>query len=380
LAKQVSERWSAPYSELFKAEDRASLEVLISDTLHARRIKVPRARHEAAGTGPARISWDAADLRDSPDLADCLWSFAKLAGKPDEDIVRFAARWGPLGICGHGRPVTHDPACEPLSHLDRRWEDPVESAQWAFYGKDFDANRSRTWRRFWEPLSAWRFYSGYFATILAVALRLQEGQPVEPSLWFDAAPWRLDMVEYEALVRGDPYPPYATHTQVTVESVGHLLVKKGRAAQHHQWIAHLANLLIRDAGLVPAVVWNSKDELARLGLSFGKAPRTYAEFNNGMFAVKWDSLFAVLTAELVAALQHPNGLFECSMCGGLLTRNKKPRKGQRRLCSSECGKKAQREDKRTWASKDRAKQRRANTPICTPKPANNGGTPRTTDS
>ena len=95
-------------------------------------------------------------LKDTPSL----WVFLKLANASDDKIVQFAEAWGPLGICAHGKPVTHAGGCQPLGWEARVWLSKEQRSRPPKPGADAE---------YWEPLAAWRFYARQFSAILSIA-------------------------------------------------------------------------------------------------------------------------------------------------------------------------------------------------------------------
>jgi hypothetical protein len=88
---------------------------------------------------------------------EILWKFIRLHDAPSDEILRFARKWGVLGICEHSFPATHNPprmakskshpACTPLR---------------------LNADN------YWEPLQSWRDYSRQARGILRIAARLHQ--------------------------------------------------------------------------------------------------------------------------------------------------------------------------------------------------------------
>jgi hypothetical protein len=126
--------------------------------------------------------------------------------------------------------------------------------------------------------------------------------------------------------------------------------------------ASYLSALLRDARALPLMSWAPNAPRARLTLSFGQAP--LPDIYSKELHLEIDSLFAVLTAQLVAAVQNPKGIYECDMCHEAFVRtDRAPRrrrdgKPERILCSKqECKEAAKRENKKEWAAKDRARKR-----------------------
>lgn len=75
-----------------------------------------------------RIRWSAAQkYRRTRADGSMLERFVSLPSGTDAAIVRFARRYGPLGLCAHGAPASHSPHCRPV--CDESLED------WRFYSR-----------------------------------------------------------------------------------------------------------------------------------------------------------------------------------------------------------------------------------------------------
>ena len=102
-----------------------------------------------------------------------LESFARLANVDDDSVfaqavVEFAKRWGVLGICEHELPAGHNHACLgfPLAPMGCQPRKQEES----------DLG-------YWEPLDAWRQWSGRANAILQLSAELWRGRLGEEALW-----------------------------------------------------------------------------------------------------------------------------------------------------------------------------------------------------
>jgi hypothetical protein len=375
-------------TELLRYDNaRPPLRLDLADPLSIRRATVRRATTEEPGVGPPLISWNVYETQDSPELSMALWSFVKLADPEvsDQRFFKFSARWGPLGICRCGRPLTHasrpvsaEPlgtSCmspTPLGYDDRSWEPPATRFAWDRRSRSVEDAGWRT--RFWEPLSAWRFYASQFAAILAIASRLQWNERISDELWRRAFLWQ-EFCDPSRLARGD-FPPYPEHVREFPDAIAWARGKS--AGVLREVLASWAERLLLDARVTPRLVWDL-GEVAKVVPSFGQVPPlTHRESETATHA---DSLYSILASQLIAALANPMGLATCVMCEREYTPARKPRPGERLLCSNpRCKADAQREDKNAWARKNRAAAREhqgRTTPSSTPKPANNGERERT---
>lgn len=104
----------------------------------------------------------------------CLNSFIRLDEGPEaefgERVVAFAKRWGPLGICRHGKPHLHRTpgGCSPLGSQ-------VAAAGSAETGEpDY---------MYWEPLSAWARYVKQLSGLFSLGVELRQELPGRREDW-----------------------------------------------------------------------------------------------------------------------------------------------------------------------------------------------------
>lgn len=85
-----------------------------------------------------RLQWDrlAEDRTPLPskDLLEDFWQLSR-KNKP-ADYLRFAKRWGPLGLCEHGKPCTHESDCHPRE-TKYAYSEPLTG--WQEYVEKFEA-------------------------------------------------------------------------------------------------------------------------------------------------------------------------------------------------------------------------------------------------
>jgi hypothetical protein len=142
------------------------------------------------GTSPVLFYRHDLDQRGRPPVAPSpgiLVAFSRLSLIPaerfPEAVTTFAAKYGTLGICRHGKPSGHGP-CMPLQDYS------LVASERARQGANVFTVTGWLW---FEPLEAWRRYSQQVRAMLGVIARLQVGQPGR------AADWR-------AISDGDPPP------------------------------------------------------------------------------------------------------------------------------------------------------------------------------
>jgi len=83
-------------------------------------------------------------------------SFIRLRAGSDEQILKFARRWGVLELCTHVLPACHSPDCQPMSCGDHRY---------------------------CEPPGAWRRHAAMMYTILTAASQVLQGKVRSPIDW-----------------------------------------------------------------------------------------------------------------------------------------------------------------------------------------------------
>lgn len=118
------------------ARDEAAISNLIGSSLMIgtrpvhREWKIPRAIKLRDGS----LEWSPLGRYQhvAPD-AELLERFLGLATAPDQSILQFARRYGPLGICPHGLPDSHDPGCRPVGWQDGRCHESLK--EWRFYSR-----------------------------------------------------------------------------------------------------------------------------------------------------------------------------------------------------------------------------------------------------
>jgi hypothetical protein len=180
--------------------------------------------------------------------------FLGLSDASEEDIVRYARRWGLLMICKHGLLARE---CD-RSGLFRKRFTAVPSENSGCYPQGWPNNCR-------EPIDAWRAYSRLMRDVLNVAARLHENKVTRPEEWPDA-------------LRGN-LPPRVKEVSVDV----------GRSA-----MSAIINEWIRAARVRPSLRW--EDPRPRVTLAEG-------------------GLFGSLVLQLMLAISRIDGLAVCSACG-----------------------------------------------------------------
>lgn len=101
--------------------------------------------------------------------------FVRLADAPDEKVLAFARKWGPMWLC-----VKHRDCLWDVVSVRLRWDGSKECCLW------FPA----------EPIQFFRRYAGITKAVLDIAAHLIEGKPVSASLWREAG-WCEKEAEFD---------------------------------------------------------------------------------------------------------------------------------------------------------------------------------------
>jgi len=125
---------------------------------------------------------------------------------PDADVLRYAQRWGYLGLCSHGVPRRHLLLYDPANPYDQAR--PVPGCL-AVSTRDL-------WLR--ESVSAWRMIASDALTVRQIAKALHGGNPAAPELWAKLA-WEPSLTRLVRIVRGRPGHPATMGTAVDAMAV-----------------------------------------------------------------------------------------------------------------------------------------------------------------
>lgn len=129
---------------------------------------------------------------------EVLQSFIDLEGAASDKIVRFAQRWGVLGICEHGLPAIHNPgvhtfASSPAWKLIQRYEyrDSCFPVSWS----------DELWC---EPLDEWGFWIQQANIIVRLAAELHAFRPGDSKDWQTMG---YEPKYFQGFIGGDKIPP-----------------------------------------------------------------------------------------------------------------------------------------------------------------------------
>jgi hypothetical protein len=221
----------------------------------------------------------------SPQADGCLPRFVRLAHATDDEILRFAQRWGPLGICWrHGHPSTHlySRFCEPRGMT-------TDASQFNLMSSDESGFA-------WEPVAAWRRYAAQAKAVLSIRASMCEGSRINASDYIELDKAHGGDIEARTLDK-DEYLA-GRNVRVCVEKwlrAGHVEMKFRYDAETDSFSARLV--------VTPSVI------AGRLGFGF---------------------LFGTLAIQLAAVLTSPRGVFRCDNPVCLTPYTPDPNKHERR--------------------------------------------------
>jgi len=235
-----------------------------------------------------RLRWRVKPGTVVPPTGELLAAFVRLSEGSDGTILRFAKRWGPLGLCVHGFPAGHPASYWPTraaeAHPCPHNQTVVDVHQCTPRGTHEDEQ--------WEPLSEWRAWAARAKAILECVARLQEDRvPSESAqrLAFDIAP------DYEAL------PPTRTASQVKVA----LATAKSE-------LTYYLNAWLRAASVRPFV-----ESAPRITVTWGSSA---------------NPVFGALAIQLMLVATGAWGLAVCNGCGDTYMPSRQPKPHTRHYC------------------------------------------------
>jgi hypothetical protein len=210
--------------------------------------------------------------------------FVDLHHQRDEEILKYAKKWGVLGICKHSLPCSHTQFAYSIlapRHKNAEWCMP----------------RAVPGRKHWyaDPIEVWRLLSKQMATFQQLGAELNQDRPGDETVWrilpgnLASRPWR------------------------SVSSA-------------RKFLALLLNLWLEIGQVRPVIDWST--EKAGWQLSFN--------------AVSIPNLFGFLAFNLVLSISRRELAF-CSSCRKSYPPDRRPNPSRRNYCET-CGKKAAQRD------------------------------------
>lgn len=236
----------------------------------------------------------------------CLDAFVKLADSGPEAVLRFAQRWGVLGICSHGLPASHNPA--PVGQVaPGKW--PYAPRVWLCEPQRSAAGHLR------ELVVSWSSMSSIVRAVLLIAARLHQDKLGNTEDWerLQRTPddWRKSGMSAEQVVN------YECLT-----------------------LSNYVQMLLDWGNVRPRFLWNpSAEELPTLTLAGG----SYTIGDERLSGIDGDgrlrigsagehSLFGWIAIQTAFAVARMAGFGFCAYCGGFFTKGRT----DQRYCGPSC--------------------------------------------
>ena len=220
-------------------------------------------------------------------------AFVVLADAPAERILAYARRYGVLGLCEHGLPMSHNwAAVDPdqdllIERLHRGepldWDRLTRATE-----RCFPRQLERHW---WEPLAGWRRYAGQARALLTIAAHLQAGRPAPADDWRALGETEQGFAMLEAL------NPGTARTDLPLQ----------------RWLLqHHLNTWLQLAAVQPRVEWHDPHALH--------------------LRLDAHGVFGALAVQLVTAIGRVEGVALCSGCGRSYSPSRTSAAGRRNYC------------------------------------------------
>lgn len=197
--------------------------------------------------------------------------FVRLANAEAPEILDFAREWGPLQICEHEFPASHNP--ERIGMPPGCFPQVIKNATHKYI--------------YWEPLERWRLFSRVAGALRRIAIKIHQGETGEPIDW--------------TIVRRVAAPVQVEH---------------GR-----RLLADLVNMWLEIGDVRPQMEWRESQPSIAVGVG------------SLMASIDATGTFGALAVQLLLSVVPSTGLYTCSNCGSTFTREKpRPAAGRRRFC------------------------------------------------
>lgn len=292
----------------------------------------------------------------------CLERFLRLDDprrSNDEDIVRFARRYGALSLDEHGLP-----GGTPISVPDPDSPPPPKGPRVG--GKAIVLDE--TWNR--EPVEAWRAWARYAKVVLVLGLALHDGRRIDPE-------WRLRKANFYAPPMDEELPedaPYFTRTTsgvVKFSEYGEKMVlwyrlirdldrAKTLREQRTRWAWDIEGHWLNFSEAALLCTWTKQTPV----ISLDRPMR-----QRGVAADPW--CFPIVAGQLVATVISGGGMVQCTegRCGDWF---RGERQTKNRKCP-DCKRRANSQASQKWKATHRAHPESGQTtPITTPNMADGG--------
>ena len=254
-----------------------------------------------------------------PDDGKILREFIDLAEADPAQILAFAQRYGPLFLCRHGRPASHDAG--PPHAMTRP---SMQFYMGREYGRDLfqgslqsgEGSRQATCSPTGcESLSVWYAWANCARAIWEIAGRVRAGKKGRPFDWFLICSQRRVLLEVVNAVAGaDPEVP-----AVGPREAAHLFARSAPAAQLRMLVVAVRDM-IHETGLRPHVELDADGRV--------------------QFTLEGVGVLSSVARDLVALLAGRSdsaGFAVCSNCGTAFTTARRRPVGRDHYCDeAEC--------------------------------------------
>jgi hypothetical protein len=294
-------------------------------------LQVPAVRLEVGPSDQHRLEWSGREATKTPSVQSCFWRFIELAAGTEDDILDFAQTWGVLRIGTDGYPQISR-SNDLLTDRHRYWQNDADTSAQARVTPHEEHGS------YWEPISAWRYFSRRMRALLAIYIDLRTDVPTRMEDWLDAAQQlRLpkssaDLVEFYSRSTVDDFNAFRVF----------LMLSDGlnlrSTTDQRRLLNFLANELIEHSRLSPALT--EKDGIgAQIGVAIAKGTSTEPGRTPGTPPPERAiGVYDILAGQFLAAIQSPS-TFRCSVCSKPYLINpgeRRPRGDRRHFCSPEC--------------------------------------------
>jgi hypothetical protein len=254
-----------------------------------------------------------------------LTDFVALAEAEESRILAYAKRWGPLCICGHGLPCSHNRhECAPLPADARHPERKV----------------------FWEPLASWRHYATEARAILHLAA-LSHDRKVDDDgglarLLSRPVPLPIPPRPLTAAEQARRAHNIGSTIEILMEAFPALALLMDQDDPSGAWAESLFRTTEVDQRRTVEMALNRWIDLAAIRpVVRWSATHPTFEMTTGTVRTQGynDNLFAALTLELTYGVLRQMPLRKCDACGRPHSPRRWPRANEHSFCR-DCGKRA----------------------------------------
>jgi hypothetical protein len=229
-----------------------------------------------------QFEWDSTSTKIVRTPQDLLDRFLRL--HDHHGVHAYGSRWGPLELCEHGIPYTHNPPSLPRGATIPSNATTLEEQLSAF-----ERASEGCWPLLAEPVAMWLDLVERFAATLDVAVCLYHDKPGRLDDWERALPGG------RSLLRGLQPGEYLTTDRLL--------------------LGELATYWLDLATVRPRFRWGPRQAVP----AFDLVP---------------DRLFSALVVRLVSAIGRTDGIARCTACGGFYVPLRRPTRGRRRYCEA----------------------------------------------